>query len=115
MEQDVHTNHPIKNMILIFEGCEKKLNLAEELKEKFQFKLAREELDKVDLLLYELKMQLNPNMEDKEVYENSFELYDYMQREVEKMKNTYDFKEKNTLIKILNDFIEAYKGVLKNA
>lgn len=112
MDQDVLTSHPVKNTIMIYEKCIAKFRLISRFYDQYKFRNADEELDKLERVFLELKMQVDEKANEG-LAEDLYNLYDWILVEIQKMK----MFRKNDAIKdieaVLNDLIEGYEGALK--
>lgn len=111
MSQEIMTSHPIKNTILIYEKCIAKFRLVDRLFAQFKFKEAEEGLEKLEMVFYELKMQVNEKGAE-QLAEDLHNLYDWILREIEKMKVSRKPSEMKGIEKVLMDLIEGYEGAL---
>ncbi|MFX3622732.1 MAG: flagellar export chaperone FliS [Ectobacillus sp.] len=113
MQNSIMTSNPIKNTILIYEKAIIEFKQLEELLQSFRFQEADPVMDKLEDIFEELKLQLNPDI-DEELYNNLVKLYDWILQSVQKMKIAREPKEIEAIIYVLNQLIEGYRGVLAN-
>ncbi|MFD3446010.1 flagellar export chaperone FliS [Microbacteriaceae bacterium 4G12] len=113
MQNDIMTSNPIKNTIFIYETCIVEFKKLAEMLQTFRFSEADPLLGKLENIFEELQLQLNPNI-DEELYDNFVNLYNWILKEVQKMKITREATEIDSIIYVLEQLTEGYRGVLKN-
>lgn len=113
MQNSIMTSNPIKNTIFVYERCIVELKKLEELFSNFRFKEADEVLEKIENIFEELQLQLNPEASE-DLYKSLSSLYQWILKEIAKMKITREGKEIDSIAYVLNQLIEGYRGVLGN-
>lgn len=113
MQNSIMTSNPIKNTIFVYERCIVELKKLEKLFSNFRFKEADEVLEKIENIFEELQLQLNPEASE-DLYKSLSSLYQWILKEIAKMKITREGKEIDSIIYVLNQLIEGYRGVLGN-
>ncbi|MDP7980718.1 flagellar export chaperone FliS [Bacillus sp. WLY-B-L8] len=111
MQHNIMTSNPIKNTIFIYERCIVEFRKLEELLNNFQFEQADEVVDKLDRIFDELKLQLNPDI-SKDLYDSLYSLYDWISQQIGMMKMTRTVADMDGIVRVLQDLIEGYRGVL---
>ena len=112
MQQDVQTSSPIKNTIKLYQKCKKELIEVESLYKEFRYMDADEKLDKVEMIFYELKMQLNEDAGSEALIMEFVDLYEWSLDEVYKIKQFRNSEGVSGVVVVLDDLIEAFKGVM---
>ncbi|PGK37981.1 flagellar protein FliS [Bacillus anthracis] len=113
MQNDIMTSNPIKNTIFVYERCIIEFRKLEELLNTFQFQEGEALLEKLDRIFEELKLQLNPEI-TKDLYDSLFSLYDWISGQIQSMKITRAATEVDTIVKVLQDLSDGYRGALEN-
>lgn len=113
MQNSIMTSNPIKNTIFVYERCIVEFKKLEGLLNNFHFKEADEILEKIENIFEELQLQLNPEASE-DLYKSLSSLYEWVLKEIAKMKITREGKEIDSIIYVLNQLIEGYRGVLGN-
>lgn len=112
MEQEILTNHPIKNTIIIYEKCISKFRLVGRLFEQLKFREADEQSEKLEKVFFELKMQIDEKA-DEALAEELHDLYNWILREIHDMRAFRRVGNIATIEVVLNDLIDGYEGILK--
>lgn len=113
-QNEIMTSNPIKNTIYIYERCILEFKKIDDYCKSFKYKELDVQLEKMEKIFEELKLQLNPNV-DKELYENLHALYDWIAEQIRIMKMTRKASEIDTIIYVLKQLTDGYKGVLEHA
>ncbi len=113
-QNEIMTSNPIKNTIYIYERCILEFKKVEDLCQRFKYKELDTLLEKMEKIFEELKLQLNTDI-DKDLYENIYQLYDWVTEQIRVMKVARKPSDVDTIIYVLNQLIEGYRGVLENA
>ncbi|MCU7667004.1 flagellar export chaperone FliS [Bacillus thuringiensis] len=114
MEDEIMTNHPVENTILMYENCIKRLRVVKKYYQDFKFSQADEELERVEQILAELKMQVDESV-DLELAKDLYGLYDYILAELFKIHKLRIIEPIANVEGILKDLIEGFRGAMKNA
>ncbi|CJJ55251.1 flagellar protein FliS [Streptococcus pneumoniae] len=85
----------------------------EELLNTFKLQDGDELLEKLERIFEELKLQLNPDI-TKDLYDSLFGLYDWISIQIQTMKVTREVKDIDTIVQVLQDLIDGYRGALEN-
>lgn len=112
-ENEIMTSNPIKNTIYIYERSIIEFKKIDNYCKKFNFKEVDALLEKMEKIFEELKLQLNQEI-DEILYENLYSLYDWISEQIRLMKMTRKATEIDSIIYVLQQLIEGYKGVLAN-
>jgi flagellar protein FliS len=114
MSSDLSTSNPIKNTIFIYQKCIGRFRLVQKLYDDYKFREGDEHLSRLETVFDELKMQINEKA-DEILAEYLRTLYNYIIAEIGEIKRLRTTKALPDIETILNDLIEAYSEVLKNA
>ncbi|WP_439875610.1 flagellar export chaperone FliS [Bacillus mycoides] len=113
MQNDIMTSNPIKNTIFIYERCIVEFRNLEELLNTFKLQEGDMLLEKLERIFEELKLQLNPKITE-DLHDSLFGLYDWISIQIQTMKITREAKDIDTIVKVLQDLIDGYRGALEN-
>lgn len=113
MQNNIMTSNPIKNTIFIYERCIVEFRNLEELLNTFKLQEGDTLLEKLERIFEELKLQLNPEITEY-LYDSLFGLYDWISIQIQTMKVTREAKDIDTIVKVLQDLIDGYRGALEN-
>lgn len=114
LENQVKTANPVQLTIMAYEKSILNVKMAAEKIREKDYDAATPLLKRVEAIMEELKLQLNPEA-DEAMVNNLFRLYDYVIVQVRVMDGAKIADKENTIVEVLNNLLQAYREVLKNA
>lgn len=111
-ENEIMTNHPVENTILMYENCIKRLRLVKRFYETYKYSQADEEIERVEQLVEELKLQVDESV-NVEFAEDLYRLYAFILDSVFKIYKFRTIEPIAEIEKVLKDLIEAFRGAMK--
>lgn len=111
-ENEIMTNHPVENAILMYENCIQRLRIVKKHYQEYKFSAADEQLERLEQIVEELKLQVNEKA-DPELAELLYRLYDYTLDGIYKIYKFRTIEPMEEIEKILLDLIISFKGAMK--
>ncbi|MFP3725746.1 flagellar export chaperone FliS [Priestia filamentosa] len=111
-ENEIMTNHPVENTILMYESCISRLRFIKKGYESFKFSKADEQIERVEQMVEELKLQVDESV-DIELAELLYGLYEYVLDGLYKVSKFRTTEPIPGMEKVFMDLIEGFKGAMK--
>lgn len=111
-ENEIMTNHPIENTILVYEKCVQRFRAVKKYYEDFKYSQADKQLEMLEQSFHELKLSVNDNA-DEELAKYLYMQYNFILEKIFEIQKFRKLDSLPVIEEMLLTLIDAYTEVLK--
>lgn len=111
LENELNTGSSGQITILAYEKCIAELKTAKEKIEKYKYKESEENLNKIEMIILELMLQLNHDALP-ELAEKIENLYIWIVEEIRKQKIKRNAKDIDPIVTVIQNLLDGFKGAM---